>query len=112
MSSTSAEAYSLPTNAPPFLKERSLGEPSRFAIFHTVPLDNSTRQELERLVNKIGSGDATHSKLAPSPDFDGRSLRDVYDHFITSRENDESIQPFYFIVADKFDFREEGVLGV
>lgn len=112
MSSASAEAYGLPSNAPAFIEERPLGEPARFAIFHTAPFDDSARQRLEKLVNKVGSGDATHSKLAPSPDFTGRSLRDIYDHFITFRENDESTQPFYFIVADKADFRDEGVLCV
>lgn len=75
-------------------------------------MDDSTRQGLERSINKVDSGDATHSKLAPLPDFTGRPLRDVYDHFITLRENDESIQPFYFIVADEVDFKEEGVLVV
>lgn len=112
MSSTSAESYGLPANAPPFVGDRPLGEPARFAIFHTAPMDHSSRQDLEKLINKAGSGDASHSRLAPTPDFSDRSLRDVYDHFLTLRDEDESIQPFYFIVADKANFGEEGVLGV
>lgn len=75
-------------------------------------MDHATRQGLVKRINNIGSEDANHSKLAPDPDFTGRSLRDVYEHFITLRDEDESIQPFYFIVADKVNFEEEGVLGV
>ncbi|KAF3040542.1 hypothetical protein E8E12_008934 [Didymella heteroderae] len=112
MASTSAEAYGLPSNAPPFIEERPLGEPSRFAIFHTVPMDKRSRQRLEKLINRVGSGDANHSKLAPTPDFTGCSLRDMCNHFIAVRESDESVQPFYFIVTDNANFQTEGVLGI
>ncbi len=75
-------------------------------------MDNNSRQELENLINKIGSADANHSKLAPDPDFTGRSIQAVFNHFLALRDEDESIQPFYLIVADRADFKEEGVLGV
>jgi hypothetical protein len=39
-------------------------------------------------------------------------VRDVFDAFLALREEDQSVQPFYFVVADRADFGKEGVLGV
>lgn len=110
MSTTNALALTLPTKAPPFSEDRPL-DPARFAIFYTAPLTTSSVQRLESLVNS-SSASSDNSQLAPTPDFRNRSLRDVYDHFIILREENETIEPSYFIVADRLDFEVEGVLGV
>ena len=39
-------------------------------------------------------------------------MREIFDAFLVLREEDESVQPFYFIIADRVDFGKEGVLGV
>ncbi|KAH6633200.1 hypothetical protein C7974DRAFT_167381 [Boeremia exigua] len=111
MDSTNAEALGLPVNAPPFADDRLLGEPAMFLIFHTASLYGTARDRLARLVN---SGDACppNSRLAPLADFSGRSLRAVYDYFLTLREQEDTVQPMYFIVADRVNFEEEGVLVV
>ncbi len=82
-----------------------------FSIFHTAALTPTNREKLERLVNS-GSSSSMHSKLAPTPDFSDQSLRNIYEHFLELRELNDSIQPFYFIVADRVDFVKEGVLGI
>lgn len=84
----------------------------RYASRQDLLFQRQHSPKVEKLINRAGPGDATHSKLAPSPDFSVRSLRDIYDHFISLRENDESTQQFYFIVADRAKFTDEGVLYV
>lgn len=75
-------------------------------------MDHDALQALVNSINKLDSGDANHSKLAPQPNFTGCSLREVYEHFIAHRERDETVQPLYFIVVDAADFQTEGVLGI
>ncbi|KAJ4989754.1 hypothetical protein SVAN01_04784 [Stagonosporopsis vannaccii] len=111
MSSTNAGAYGLPAIAPPFTEDRPLGEPAKFLVFHTAALSPSALDELLACIN-ASDGSPPYSKLAPTPDFSNRPLRDVYDHFVSLREQDETVYPFYFIVADRVDFAEKGVLGV
>ncbi|KAJ8113409.1 hypothetical protein OPT61_g4457 [Boeremia exigua] len=108
---SSAKAHGLPIIAPAFDEERLLGAPSQFAIFHTAALSPPARQKLATLINSADAS-SLNSKLAPTPDFTGRSLLNVYDHFLELREVDATIQPFYFIVADCVDFEQDGVLGV
>lgn len=108
----SIEDLNLPTQAPHFTKDRGPpGEPAEFAIYHIADLTREACQELGDLINSDPSG-CSASKLAPSPDFTNRSVRDVYDSFLTLREEDDTIQPFFFIVADRSEFEEGGVLGV
>src|SRR5690242_6161169 len=111
MSSGSAEAHGLPAIAPPFAEDRPLGEPSKFLVFHTVASTPAALHELLLRIN-TSSSSSQNSVLAPAPDFTGRPLRDVYDHFVTLREQDETVYPFYFIVADRTDFLSKGVLGI
>lgn len=113
MTATSISALNLPSTASPFTKDRPLDgpTPAKFAIFHTATLTPEAVLDLQDCVNSSTSG-FEDSKLAPAPDFTNRSVREVYDHFLALREQDDTIQPFYFIVADRTDFINEGVLGV
>ncbi|KAL1800740.1 hypothetical protein ACET3X_001082 [Alternaria dauci] len=114
MSSTKDLAKTLPKKVPNAEHHRAtLDGLSRFkfAIFHTAALDAAGRQQLEDSIN-TGETTTARSKLAPQPDFSGRSLRDVYNYFIHLRDQDDTIHPLYFIVADQEDFSHKGVVVV
>lgn len=115
MSPTSLEALNLPSHAPPFTQDRGpldAPNPAKFLIFHTALLTPSLLSALENAINSSPSGHSV-CKLAPAPDFSSAfSVREVFNAFIALREEDESVQPFYFVVADRADFGKEGVLGV
>lgn len=51
------------------------------------------------------------SRLAPDK-FQDATVRDVYEHHIHAREQDQSIHPWLFIVVDKPQWSKEGVLIV
>lgn len=114
MSSTKALARRLPRKAPNTERHRAtlngLGR-YRFAIYNTAPLDAARRHQLEASINS-GELSTKSSKLAPQPDFSNRSLRDVYDYHIQLRDDDETIHPLYFIVADRINLPNDGVLAV
>ncbi|KAI4655827.1 hypothetical protein J4E93_000542 [Alternaria ventricosa] len=114
MSSTKDLAKTLPKKAPNTEYHRAtLNGLNRFkfAIFYTAALDTADSQRLEESIN-TGELSTGRSKFAPQPDFSGRSLRDVYDYFIELRDQDDTIHPLYFIVADQKDFDTNGVLVV
>ncbi|KAK4984652.1 hypothetical protein LTR28_002282, partial [Elasticomyces elasticus] len=52
------------------------------------------------------------SRLAPEADFSNRSLRDVYDCHIRIRDENETVHPLYFIVADQVGLPGSGVLVI
>ncbi|KAB2105988.1 hypothetical protein AG0111_0g6212 [Alternaria gaisen] len=114
MSSTKDIAKTLPKKAPNAEHHRATLDGlsrTKFAIFHTAALDVLARQQLEESINTDETSTG-RSKLAPQPDFSGRSLRDVYDYFIHLRDQDDTIHPLYFIVADQEDFSRNGVVVV
>ncbi|KAG9203773.1 hypothetical protein G6514_002388 [Epicoccum nigrum] len=115
MPPTSLEALNLPSHSPAFTEDRGpldAPNPANFLIFHTAPLTPSLRIALENAINASPSA-LSVCKLAPAPDFSSApSLRQVFDAFLALREEDESVRPFYFIVANRADFGKEGVLGV
>ncbi|KAF7682225.1 hypothetical protein GT037_001201 [Alternaria burnsii] len=114
MSSTKDIARTLPKKAPNAEHHRATLDGlsrTKFAIFYTPALDVSARQQLEESINTEETSTG-RSKLAPQPDFSGRSLRDVYDCFIHLRDQDDTIHPLYFIVADQEDFSRNGVVVV
>jgi hypothetical protein len=114
MASTKDLAKTLPKKAPNTEHHRAtlIGDTRfKFTIFHTAALDAAGRQQLEESIN-TGELSTGRSKLAPQPDFSGRSLRDVYNCFIHLRDQDDTIHPLYFIVADQENFDRNGVLVV
>lgn len=114
MSFTKDIAKTLPKKAPNAEHHRATLDGlsrTKFAIFHTAALNISARQQLEESINTDETSTGS-SKLAPQPDFSGRSLRDVYDYFIHLRDQDDTIHPLYFIVADQEDFSRNGVVVV
>ncbi|KAF2628789.1 hypothetical protein BU25DRAFT_420733 [Macroventuria anomochaeta] len=76
-----------------------------------IELTVASRQQLEALINAGDSGSYS-SKLALTPDSSNLLLRDANGHFNALQDQNDTIQPFYFIIADRTDFREEGMLGV
>jgi hypothetical protein len=115
MASTRALARTLPrtaTNTERHHKTLDGLNRYKFAIFSLVSLDTAGLQSLESSINSSELSTQS-SRLAPQPDFSNRSLRDVYDYFISARdEKDTWIHPLYFIVADKAKLAKEGVLVV
>ncbi|KAG2167314.1 hypothetical protein VTO58DRAFT_100723 [Aureobasidium pullulans] len=83
-----------------------------FAVYSLLSQDDAGR---ESLLNDLNNGDMANGQccLAPSPDFAGKTLRDVYDYHIeAAKDNDNTIHPHFFIVADQEDWNESGVLVV
>jgi hypothetical protein len=80
----------------------------KFAIYNTAPLDPASRHQLQKSINSAELS-TVRSKLAPKPDFSNRSLRDVYDHHIRLRNEDDTIYLLYFIVADSLNPPDDGV---
>ncbi|KAF2128713.1 hypothetical protein P153DRAFT_404995 [Dothidotthia symphoricarpi CBS 119687] len=111
---TKALAGTLPRKAPNTERHHAtlndLGR-YKYAIYNIAPLDAVARHQLEASINS-GEYSGKSSKLAPQPDFSNRSLRDVYNYHIHLRDEDDSIHPFYFIVADRVSLPEDGVLVV
>lgn len=112
MASTNDLASTLPKKAPNTAHHRDtlngLGR-YKFAIYTTASLDSTSLHQLEASINSAEL--STHnSKLAPEPS--KSSLRDVYDYHLALRDRDDTIHPLYFIVADRADLPDAGVLVV
>ncbi|KAH9822818.1 amino acid permease protein [Teratosphaeria destructans] len=114
MASTKALARTLPPTAPNTASHRATLDglnKYKFAIYSIAPLDDRSLHQLEASINSSELS-THHSKLAPQPDFKNRSLRDVYDYHIRIRDEDDTIHPLYFIVADRINLPDDGVLVV
>ncbi|GAB7337396.1 hypothetical protein MBLNU457_g2741t1 [Dothideomycetes sp. NU457] len=84
-----------------------------FAIYSLVNFDAAQLQELEDAVNDDDlDTDTSPAKVADQPDFSGRTLRDVYDHHVLTRDECDWMNPLYFIVADQEDYTAKGLLVV
>lgn len=111
MISTKTPEETLPLVAPPpaitFIKP---SQKTKYSVYTTTPLENSQRQQL--LADLHSDEDSNQScRLAPD-EFQNNTLRDVYDYHIRARDEDDSIHPFYFIVADQPDWNNAGILIV
>nr|POE94777.1 hypothetical protein CFP56_17014 [Quercus suber] len=83
----------------------------KFSIFSLVSRNATELRQLEDAINS-GEFSTRRSTLAPQPNFGDRSLKDVYDYHIRIRDEDDSIHPLYFIVADSKDPVNDGVIVV
>lgn len=72
-------------------------------------LDSAQLQQLERNLHS-GNYSTRRSRLAPRPSFVDFQLVDVHNYHLRLREEDKTIHPLYFIVADHADYGNEGVL--
>lgn len=69
-------------------------------------------QELNDNDNNAGPGNC---QLAPEAQLPGKTMRDVFEHHIQTRDkenNREIFHPFYFIVIDQKDWMNRGVLFI
>lgn len=84
---------------------------AKYRVYSLIALDN---EGLKIMLRDLNSGDMTTKNclLAPQANFAGRSLRDIYDYHLRVRDEDETIHPHYFIVADQNDWNTNGVLMV
>ena len=72
-----------------------------------------TTDEHERLLSTLHDYEYSSERTRPAPgDYPNKSVREIYDHHVRAREDDDSIHPFLFIVADQPDFTKNGVLIV
>ncbi|CAD0021443.1 unnamed protein product [Aureobasidium pullulans] len=112
MSSTRAIEATLPFYPPEGSGEARDSDHSDFAVYSLVPQNDAGRQSL---LHDLNTGDMANGFccLAPSPDFADRTIRDVYDYHIeAAKQDDNSMHPHFFIVADKEDWKKNGVLVV
>lgn len=66
---------------------------------------------LEHLVDELNAASLLGDdfRLVQTPVFVGRTLRDIYDYHLRVRKEDDSIHPYFFIVADQEDWDDKGV---
>ena len=110
MASTKELQMSLPKICPNTHSHRAEIEPhAKYAVYALTQLNQPRLQKLQTDLNsaELSNGEC---KLAPQPDFSGRLLRDVYDYHLRIRDEDQSIHPLYFIVADQADWTDKGAL--
>ncbi|KAK7745584.1 hypothetical protein SLS62_009761 [Diatrype stigma] len=140
--STKALEATLPRKAPNTEQHRAVLNAAsgqyKYQIYALAPSlnDASTLAQLEREINDAahdGEGDGDNDDnddnnkepssssnkgssalAAAAAQFaDGKStLRDVYEHHVRARDADPSVHPLYFVVADRADWRAEGLLAV
>lgn len=110
MASTRELEDTLPLTSP--LAQKPGFEDRKIAIYTTLPLETSQLQQLEqdlRDADDILSTDVAH--LAPQPHFS--SVLDIYNHHADLAQQDSSQHdPSYFIVADRENWTEQGLLFV
>lgn len=108
MSSTKEIEDSLPLTAP----KRSPCPTQRTNLLLYIAA-SLTANEHERLLSTLHDYEysSERTRLAPG-DYQTKSVREIYDHHVRAREDDGSIHPFLFIVADRPDFTKDGVLIV
>lgn len=78
-------------------------------------LDQDTKH-LEKLEHDLRAADDISDKpitrLATSANFANKTLLDIYNHHIATRDQDTMFHPLYFIVADQQHWKKKGVLFV
>jgi len=115
MASTKELQKTLPRHCPNSDKHRTMELNRNFAIYSLANLNAAQLEELQDSINSEVLTDkmtTSNSRLAPQPDFSGRTLRDVYDHHIATRDEHDWMDPLYFIVADQEDWKTRGLLAV
>ena len=112
MASTKELQLSLPRICPnTYTHYAEWGPEAKYAVYALTQLN---QQQLQNLQTDLNSAEESTGgcKLAPQPDFSGRLLRDVYDYHIRIRDEDQSVHPLYFIVADQADWTNKGILAI
>lgn len=102
---------SLPTTAPNTERHCAtldLRYKYKYAVYTIAELNHEGLNALQDELNSAHLA-ADTCKLAPKPNFSGRTLRDVYDYHIYARDEDMSIHPLFFIVATDVDYKKKGV---
>lgn len=111
MTSTKTLEETLPLVAPrPAITFVKPSLRTKYSVYTTTALENSQRQ---RLLADLHSDEDSNQSCRLAPDeFQNTLLRDVYNYHIRARDEDDSVHPFYFIVADQPDWDIAGVLMV
>lgn len=119
MASTKDLQETLPKYVPNGERYRMDDLNRKFAVYSLVDLDKAQLQELERTLNTasaahddIDDEGTSYAQLADQPNFSGRTLREVYDHHIRTRDESNWMDPLYFIVVDQEDYKAKGLLAV
>ncbi|RYP25519.1 hypothetical protein DL768_011483 [Monosporascus sp. mg162] len=127
MASTKELEKTLPRKAPNTERHRAVLDGLaryKYQIYSTVApaLDGEALERLERDINSAaepaGTGNSVLSPAARSGEHAGRPLRDVYEHHLRARDAGENadeestVHPLYFVVADRPDWKREGLLAV
>ncbi|KAH0366081.1 hypothetical protein KCU65_g5540, partial [Aureobasidium melanogenum] len=80
-------------------------------IYSLIAFDEQSLKELETDINEAEDSTSKYI-LITKPDLSDCILRDVYDHHIRLRGEDEEIHPTLFIVVDQRDYKKQSVLVV
>lgn len=80
-------------------------------VYSLVAFDEQDLKELESDINEAEDS-TTNSILITKPDFSSNTLRDVYDHHLRLRDENDKIHPTLFVAVDQRDYQEKGVLVV
>lgn len=123
--STKELAATLPRKAPNTERHRAVlnAEPGqyKYQIYGLGPAfrDKSLLAQLEREINDAaaedgggGNGNSVLSSQVSKFVNEGSTLRDVYDYHVKARDEDVTVHPLYFVVADRADWKKEGLLAV
>lgn len=111
MLSTRELQKTLPAKAPNTGRHRAVASGEfKIPVYALVTL----RTNLEQLVKDINHAEISTGSACTRPhaDFTGRSLRDIYDYHLQLRDQDHTIHPLYFVVADQMDYNTNGILVV
>ncbi|KAH0037944.1 hypothetical protein KCU78_g1585, partial [Aureobasidium melanogenum] len=83
----------------------------QWPIYSLVTSNERCLKELESDINKAEDS-TSNSLLITKPDSSNGTLRDVYDHHIRFRDENDMIHPTLFIAVDQRDYQAKGVLVV
>ncbi|KAG9949317.1 hypothetical protein KCU85_g4322, partial [Aureobasidium melanogenum] len=83
----------------------------QWPIYSLVAFDEPS---LKQVLNDINEAEdsTSNSILITEPDLSNSTLRDVYDHHIRLRDENDKIHPTLFIAVDQRDYQANGVLVV
>ena len=109
MTSTRDLEDSLPLTAPSI--RTGDYDTKKVAIYTTLDLETAKLKQLEQdLRDADDISDTAVAQLAPQPHFN--SVLDIYNHHLQLDDQDAPYHPWYFIVANRDDWKTKGVLFV
>lgn len=70
----------------------------KYQVYHLTEL---THEESDELVEVLHQDDFAPHTCHVANDFQGRTLREAFDHYVRVRDGDETVHPDFFVVFEK-----------